>query len=50
MGKMENNIKKGIIESYAFRLKALGLSFKYSDYKTAFSKIPGDKIYETLSC
>lgn len=28
MGKMENNIKKGIIESYAFRLKALGLSFK----------------------
>lgn len=49
MGKMENNIKKGIIESYAFRLKALGLSFKYSDYKTAFSKIPGDKIYETLS-
>lgn len=49
MGKIDDRMKMELIKSYAFRLKALGISFDYNNYKKTFNNVPNNEINNKLS-
>lgn len=49
MGKIDDRKKKELINSYAFRLKAMGVKFNYKKFKEVFNNIPNNEINEKLS-
>lgn len=49
MGKIDDRMKMELIKSYAFRLKALGISFDYNNYKKTFNNVPNNEISNKLA-
>lgn len=49
MGKIDDRMKMELIKSYAFRLKALGISFDYNNYKKIFNNVPNNEISNKLA-
>lgn len=49
MGKIDDRKKRELINSYAFRLKAMGVKFNYKKFKEVFNNIPNNEISDKLS-